>query len=195
MTRLHMAAVAVVSTCAFMLVGAGVASAQETTVPMTKKVAVTGTNKGKDFTGTYTIQRFVQSGDKMVAVGTLRGKLRNNESVTRKNVRMPATLAQPAQSAQIPPLPNACTILNLTLGPINLNLLGLVVRTNRIDLRIDAQRGPGNLLGNLLCAITGLLDQSALTGAINNLVAALNAILALLPTGPATAAAAVSGSR
>ena len=193
MTRLHMAAVAVVSTCAFMLVGAGVASAQELT-PATKKVAITGTNKGKDFKGTYTIQRFARSGGQVVAVGTLKGTMRNR-SVTRRDVRIPAALAQPAQSAQIPPLPNACTILNLRLGPINLNLLGLVVRTNQIDLRIDAQRGPGNLLGNLLCAITGLLDQTALTGAINNLVAALNAILALVPTGPATAAAAVSGSR
>jgi hypothetical protein len=53
------------------------------------------------------------------------------------------------------------------------------VRTNRIQVRIDAVPGPGNLLGNLLCAITGLLDPQAT--AANQLAPALNAILALVP--------------
>ena len=44
-------------------------------------------------------------------------------------------------------------------------MLGLVVRTNQIQLRIDAVQGPGNLLGNLLCGITGILNPS---GAIAN---------------------------
>ena len=65
------------------------------------------------------------------------------------------------------------------LGPINLNLLGLVVRTNRINVRIDAVPGPGNLLGNLLCAITGLLDPQ--TASVRQQASALNAILALVP--------------
>src|SRR5919112_1437024 len=99
-----------------------------------------------------------------------------------------------AKAAQVPPIPGACQILNLVLGPINLNLLGLVVRTNQINLRIDAVPGAGNLLGNLLCAITGILNPTGalgqLTGAINQLTAALNAILALVPTSPATAATA-----
>ena len=42
--------------------------------------------------------------------------------------------------------------------------------------------GAGNLLGNLLCAITGLLDPQAASA--SNLGSALNAILALVP-GPA----------
>ncbi len=62
-----------------------------------------------------------------------------------------------------------CPILHLMLGPINLNLLGLVVETSEICLRIDAESGPGNLLGNLLCAVAGLLD-----GGINlNIIADL----------------------
>ena len=32
------------------------------------------------------------------------------------------------------------------------------MRTNQIELRIDAVQGPGNLLGNLLCGITGILN-------------------------------------
>ena len=105
-------------------------------------------------------------------------------SVTRRNVSMPVQVANAtgAKSAQIPPLPNACTILNLTIQPINLNLLGLSVRTSRIDLRIDAVRGPGNLLGNLLCGLTGILDPTALGGATaGQLASILNAILQFVP--------------
>ena len=54
-----------------------------------------------------------------------------------------------------------CQILNLTLGPLHLNLLGLVVNLNQVHLRITAVSGPGNLLGNLLCAVAHLLDGSA----------------------------------
>jgi hypothetical protein len=46
-------------------------------------------------------------------------------------------------------------ILSLTLGPINLNLLGLQVTTSPICLKVSAQRGPGNLLGNLLGGVLG----------------------------------------
>jgi hypothetical protein len=56
---------------------------------------------------------------------------------------------------------NVCRILNLRLGPLHLNLLGLVVNLNRVHLTITAVRGPGNLLGNLLCAVAHLLDGSA----------------------------------
>ncbi len=42
---------------------------------------------------------------------------------------------------------------------------------------INAESGPGNLLGNLLCAVTGLLDGPALSNALTNL---LNGILARL---------------
>ena len=54
----------------------------------------------------------------------------------------------------------ACNILNLTLGPINLDLLGLNVDTSPICLDITAVPGSGALLGNLLCAIAGLLDPT-----------------------------------
>ena len=51
-----------------------------------------------------------------------------------------------------------CPILNLELGPIHLDLLGLVVDTSQICLRITAQEGEGLLLGNLLCGVLGILD-------------------------------------
>ena len=84
----------------------------------------------------------------------------------------------------MPPLPpgNACSILSLDLGPINLNLLGLVVRTNQIQLRIDAVQGAGNLLGNLLCGITGILNPTQIAQTpLGQLAQILNALLALVP--------------
>lgn len=72
----------------------------------------------------------------------------------------------------------SCPILHLVLGPINLDLLGLQVTTNQIVLDITAQSGPGNLLGNLLCAVTNLLNQNPLN--LNQISTLLNNILRLL---------------
>jgi hypothetical protein len=168
--------------CAVVALAPATAGAQEP-AGLTKVVPVTGKSKsGKQFNGTYAINRFATSGGRLVSVGTLKGRL-GSRSVTERGVRMPATLSSGVSSAAVqpplPPIPNACEILDLRLGPITLDLLGLVVRTNRIHVRIDAVPGPGNLLGNLLCAITGLLDPQAT--AANQLAPALNAILALVP--------------
>jgi hypothetical protein len=161
-----------------LLAGPSVASAQDAT-PFAQKVPVTGT---KGFTGTYTIDRFVSQGNKVYAVGTLKGKLNGSKKVTKKNVLMPATTtAGGAQAAQLPPIPGACQILNLVLGPINLNLLGLSVRTNQINLRIDAVPGANNLLGNLLCGLTGILNPVLANTPLAQLAQILNALLALSP--------------
>jgi hypothetical protein len=63
------------------------------------------------------------------------------------------------------------------IGPIDLNLLGLMVHTNQIVIDITAQAGPGNLLGNLLCAVAHLLDSNASGNALANL---LNHLLGLV---------------
>jgi len=205
-----MAALSALTVCAVTLGAAGTASAQgePAATPLTKTVALEGT---KGFKGTYTIDRFTTRNGNLVAVGKVRGTLRKQgktKRVSKNGVIMPAsaagagpaTLARAAQQPPVeglPDIPTACEVLNLTLGPINLNLLGLVVRTNAINVRIDAVPGAGNLLGNLLCAVTNLLNPTGalgqLTGALNNLAAALNALLALVPTSPGTAAAAVAG--
>jgi hypothetical protein len=204
MNRIRLAALAALTVCAVSLGAAGTASAAQepAKTAMSKSVALTGT---KGFNGTYTVDRFASQGGKLVAYGTLKGTMRKGgktTKVSRKNVVMPASVAgagpsSGASASQVPPIPGACQILNLVLGPINLNLLGLVVRTNQINVRIDAVPGAGNLLGNLLCGITGILNPTGalgqLTGALNNLASALNAILALVPTSPATAATAAAG--
>ena len=68
----------------------------------------------------------------------------------------------------------ACDILNLDLGPLYLDVLGLVVDLSDVQLDITAEPGPGNLLGNLLCAVAGLLDGPG--GGLGNL---LNRLLGL----------------
>jgi len=204
-----MAAAAVMVACGLMLVGGtGIASAQNRltqVVPMSGKVTKGGKAfKGKQFKGTYTIQKFVTKGGKLYSVGTLKGKA-GSKKINKKNVRLPASAANnaaagssqahtsqvpvPVPPLPLPPLPagNSCSILSLNLGPINLNVLGLVVRTNEIQLRIDAVQGPGNLLGNLLCAVTGLLNPATGGTAVANtplaqLVQILNALLALSPS-------------
>jgi hypothetical protein len=187
-----MAAAAATGACGLMLVGGtAVAQAQESPARLTQVVPVTGT---KNFKGTYTIERFITRGGKLYSVGTIKGKARGSKRVTKENVRMPARVANASGTAarasrQPPPLPlpplppgNACSILSLDLGPINLNLLGLVVRTNQIQLRIDAVEGPGNLLGNLLCGITGILDPNTVANTpLGQLAQILNALLALSP--------------
>lgn len=63
---------------------------------------------------------------------------------------------------------DGCEILDLELGAIELNLLGLRVETSDICLIINADAGENNLLGNLLCAVAGLLDGGATLDQILN---------------------------
>jgi len=181
MFKNRLAALAATLTCALMLLPAAGASAAQTAPKLTKTVNVTGMSKsGKKFSGKYTINRFIAKGSKTYSVGTLTGRLAGKK-VTKHGVKMPVALTPAAQSAQLPPIPGACTILNLTIQPINLNLLGLSVRTSQIDLRIDAVPGAGNLLGNLLCGITNILNPG--TANAGQLAGILNALLALLNAG------------
>lgn len=132
-------------------------------------VPVTGSGTNATFAGTFDIQRFQASGGRLWAVGTLAGTLTNTATGATAAVSQP--IQMPVSADQ------SCQILNLTLGPLDLNLLGLMVHLNQVVLTITAQQGSGNLLGNLLCAVAGLLDNNSSLTAIANL---LNQILAAL---------------
>lgn len=67
---------------------------------------------------------------------------------------------------------STCTILDLQLGPLDLNLLGLRIQLDQVNLLITAQRG-GGLLGDLLCAIAGLLSGGSPLTAIAGLLTQL----------------------
>lgn len=68
-------------------------------------------------------------------------------------------------------------IFDLTLGPQDLNLVGLMVHLDQVVLDITAQSSPGNLLGNRLCAVANLLNNG---GPLQGIAALLNQIPAQL---------------
>ena len=123
------------------------------------------------FTGAFTPTKFVSQNGQLAAVGTVTGTLTNSAGSLVGTVTQQATV--PVQAS------GTCQILHLDLGPLDLNLLGLQVHLNEVVLDITAQQAPGNLLGNLLCAVAHLLDNTG-TGGLNGVVALLNRILALL---------------
>jgi hypothetical protein len=154
----------------FSLAAAPLSAAAQTAGAVT--VPVTGTTPaGGAFNGNYSITRFVNQGGNLLAVGTLSGTITDATgavvgTVTNVPVRIPVLAAT-----------GSCTILDLTLGQLDLNLLGLMVHLNTVHLTITAQPGPGNLLGSLLCAVADLLNGGASLGALAGL---LNRILTLL---------------
>ena len=153
---------------------------------------VTGeARNGATFAGRYNVKRFVTTDSgRTKAVGTLKGTVtkRNGdtERVTKRDVRMPVRPALstvgslPAAPGTVTPSVVGCEILDLVLGPLDLNLLGLEIHLDVVHLNITAVPGAGNLLGNLLCAVAGLLDAPQLGNLGGVLTNLLNAILGLL---------------
>ena len=143
-------------------------------VPVTGVAPATGAK----FAGTFTLQRFINDNGEVKAVGIVAGTLTDAAGVAVsavQNVAVPVSIGDQAGlraaaiSAQA-----VCSILHLDLGPLTLNLLGLQVDLSRVVLDITAIQGAGNLLGNLLCAVAGLLDNpSGLATLLNQILAAL----------------------
>jgi hypothetical protein len=137
-----------------------------------KDIPVRGTLTGnRVFRGQLDVRNFRVVNDQLYAVGRLSGRILNADGdvlrrISDVRVRFPLTLNQPAVSAQ----GAGCDVLSLQLGPLHLDLLGLVIDLNRINLHITAEPGPGNLLGNLLCAVTGLLDPLGPLDVLANLL-------------------------
>src|SRR5205809_750644 len=116
-------------------------------------IPITGSGTAGTFNGTYTLTGFAMQNGQLVALGTVTGTVTSAAGVVTSIVQNAIVAAVSSTSS------GSCTILHLVLGPINLNLLGLQVTTNQIVLDITAQSGPGNLLGNLLCAVANLLNS------------------------------------
>ncbi len=154
-----------------------------------------GTTVAKRVRGTFTpVVSRVGTGGVMRLKGTLRlrivdvatGRVQNvSKWVTNMPVRkIDGQSVTPAMANRAAAAAAPCQVLNLVLGPLDLNLLGLEVHLSTVLLDILAQPGPGNLLGNLLCAVAGLLDSTPVSGALGDLLTQvsglLNSILAIL---------------
>ena len=210
MNRIRMAALAALTVCAVSLGAAGTASAAQ-------EPADDAADEDRRAHRHEGLQGHVHDrplrdskGGKLVAVGTLKGTMRKNgttKRVSRKNVvharrrdrRRPRDLRQglAAAAAAAPGGPGLPGPRPERSGRSTSTCSASSCGRTRSRCASTPSRAPNNLLGNLLCAVTGLLNPTGalgqLTGAINQLAAALNAILALVPTSPATGAAAVAG--
>lgn len=102
-----------------------------------------------------------------LAGGTIEGTLDSGQQVTQSFSR---TTAQLTSS-------DGCTILTLTLGPLDLEILGLRVQLNQVELDITGETGAGNLLGNLLCAIADIGAGGGLSNLLDSIIGALNNLL------------------
>ncbi len=164
-----------------------------------------------EVTGLFNVMKFKREGGEVLAVGKFIGTITDADgTVTKVNKKIsmplatesvegaaapskaekragvvnglsPETTDQLAPSAAAAATPLSCQVLDLVLGPLDLNLLGLKVHLDTVHLNITAVGGAGNLLGNLLCAVAGLLDgATGLNGILNGIVSLLNQLLGVL---------------
>ena len=82
-------------------------------------------------------------------------------------------------------------VLSLNVAPIQLNLLGMVLRTDRIKVNADVLTGSGDLLGNLLNDLLDTRDATPrnltdLNDEVNNLLSKV--VDGLTPTTPTLSA-------
>jgi len=149
------------------------------------------TSTGRRVTGTFTPLHVAKKHGDLVVKGIVQGVIRDASGGTSTFTAMRSL---PIRSVDGQPLGRSaaasavsgratCDILHLVLGPLDLDLLGLQVHLNRVVLDIVAVTGAGNLLGNLLCAITGLLDGTPAAGLLAQLAGLLNQVLAALQLG------------
>jgi hypothetical protein len=149
-------------------------------------IPVVGTGPtGTTFAGTMTLTSFaVQDVDgtrRVVARGILTGIATDAAGVATTVVSTfatPISVAQTSvpQASAVQALA-ACTILHLDLAPLYLGVLGLDINLSQVVLDLTAHAGAGQLLGNLLCAVAGLLDGPGTLGAAARI---LNQILDIL---------------
>lgn len=170
---------AMVALLAFCMAVMSPASASAQAVPTAKSTQslttlVQGTGTNALFSGVFNINSFQVINGVLNAVGTLTGTLTNTSTGVVSSINQSLTAPVSGVSA-------SCQILSLTLGPLHLDLLGLVVDLNQVVLNITAQPGPGNLLGNLLCDVANLLNNGgALSSLLTQLTGLLNQILGAL---------------
>lgn len=142
---------------------------------------------GEDGTvrGTFSPDRFFVRGGQAYANGVLQATMRraNGSVVGTASRRITVPVRGGSTEAAAAARGAECDILNLVLGPLDVNLLGLEVHLNRVRLDIVAVPGPGNLLGNLLCAVANLLNGEGSPLNLLRLTNVLNRILALLRLG------------
>ena len=149
------------------------------------------TANGRDVTGKFVPLEFKKRNGKVFVRGLVQGVVHKDNGAVQRTFGVMRTLRvksiegtpiRTGAAARVATRGAACDILHLVLGPLDLDLLGLKVHLDKVVLNIEADPGPGNLLGNLLCAVAGLLD-GGLNGLLGRLARLLNRILGQLGLG------------
>ena len=117
--------------------------------------AISGTTaSGLNLTSTLSNIRFVNQNGQLAVTGVLNGQVTNAVGDVVSTIQdLAVTLPVGGALAG-----GSCSILDLTVGPLHLDLLGLVVDLNQVHLTITGQTGNGQLLGNLLCGLANALN-------------------------------------
>lgn len=183
MSRLNRVLTLVLSVAMVALFG-GITAGTATSAPPANTgnqnvVRVTGTAaNGAKFVGQFTATTAAagQSTTGAVLGGQLTGTLTSpGPGQNAPNAQGPGA-QQINQAVQMPvaAINGTCNVLDLTLGPLDLNLLGLEVHLDQVHLVINANPS-GGLLGQLLCSLAG-----GLNGPLDTIVNLLNQILGAL---------------
>jgi hypothetical protein len=139
-------------------------------------IPMKASKRGRKFSGKLDVIRFEERSGSIVAIAQLTGKVDKKQGNGKKRIsqqlEVPVQVSRETAEVQAQVV---CEILNLVLGPIDLNILGLRLQVNTIRIRLSAN-SQGGLLGSLLCGLLGPLNLGAL-GSIVNL---LNQILGQL---------------
>ena len=158
MSRTHLAWVAALVSMVALAFLASAASAG-TAQPQRAFAATTTTQIGTVGV-TLKIGKFVKRGKSLVAVGTAVAKFQptaeNPDGLPSATVSTPFTARVVALRKVSALGPNSmqriCQILDLRLGPLDLNLLGLIVHLDTVHLQITAN-SRGGILGRLFCSL------------------------------------------
>lgn len=150
-----LAALVAVAALAFAATATSSAGTSQTTAQPTK-IASTTTQVGS-VQVRLQVNRFVKRGSRLYAVGTAISQFTptdaNAQTYPTKTVRRAFT-APVRKLKRIESAKRICPVLDLTLGPLDLNLLGLMVHLDTVHLTITADSN-GGLLGSLLCSLAG----------------------------------------
>jgi hypothetical protein len=103
------------------------------------------------------VKKFVRRAGRLYAVGTAISKFAPSAD---QAANLPSATARKAFTARVVKVrkfssaQRICPVLDLTLAPLDLSLLGLMVHLDRVHLTITADSN-GGILGSLLCGLAG----------------------------------------
>jgi len=153
------------------------ASGAQPSAGFTLPLQLTPTGQGA-FSGILRITGFGADGNNLFATGLITGTVTDATgglSSIVKNVTIPVLFPVLGVAARGVKTAGVCDVLNLALGPLDVNLLGIQLHLNQIALDLSA--GPDSLLGVLLCTITGLLGGA---GTATDAATSLNQLVSTL---------------